>query len=147
MTAFFGSGASNSMRAALDAIKALPNSGHLLITNQSAATSDPNSTIPSGAAVLADFTFSAAAFGADATTGTWGGLNVVETAIASFSASTVTALQTGTAASAWITNAGKTVCYFTCSVGTSATDIIFNSVAFSSGANITLSSFTLVMPQ
>jgi hypothetical protein len=56
-------------------------------------------------------------------------------------------LQTGTAASAYITNAGKTVCYFTCSVGTSATDIIFNSVAFSSGANITLSSFTLVMPQ
>jgi hypothetical protein len=145
MTAFFGSGASNAMRAALDAIKALPASGHLLVTNQSAATSDPNSTIPSGAAVLADFTITS--FGADSTAGTWAGLNVTETCTATFSASTVTALQTGTAASAWITNAGKTVCYFTCSVGTSATDIIFNSVAFSSGANITLSSFTLVMPQ
>jgi hypothetical protein len=144
MTAFFGTGASNSCRAALDAIKALPNSGHLLITT-TAAPADPDTTIPSGAAVLADFTFSAAAFGADTTAGSFS--TKTETCTASFSASTVTALQTGTAASAWITNAGKTVCYFTCSVGTSATDIIFNSVAFSSGANITLSSFTLVMPE
>lgn len=145
MTAFFGTGASNAVRAALDAIKALPNSGHLLITTTAAGSADPDGAIPSGAAVLADFTFSASAFGADSTAGSFS--TKTETCTASFSASTVAALQTGTAASAYITNAAKTVCYFTCSVGTSATDIIFNSVAFSSGANITLSSFTLVMPQ
>jgi hypothetical protein len=144
MTAFFGSGASNSCRAALDAIKVLPNAGHLLITTQSAATSDPNSAIPSGAAVLADFTFNTPAFGADATGSAFP--TVTETASFSVVSTTVTALASGTAASAWITNAAKTVCYFTCSVGTAATDIVFNSVAFSISANITLSTFTLVQP-
>jgi hypothetical protein len=145
MTAFFNTGASSASRAALDAIKALPNSGHLIITTTAAASADPDGTIPSGAAVLADFTFSASAFGADSTAGAFS--TKTETATASFAASTVTALQTGTAASFYITNAGKTVAYATGSVGTSGADINFNSVAISSGANVTLSSFTLTQPQ
>lgn len=144
MTAHLGTGASNAGRAALDAIKALANSGHLMIVTTAEGSADPNGTIPSGAAVLADFTFSASAFGADSTGSTFP--TATETATASFSASTVVAGQTGTAASFFITNAGKTVAYLTGSVGTSAKDINLNSVAISSGANVTLSSFTISQP-
>lgn len=144
MTAYFSTGAGGGCQTQLDALKALANSGHLLISTN-AAPADPDGAIPTGAAVLADFTFAATAFGADSVAGTFSTKTV--TCTASFSASTVTALQTGTAASFYITNAAKTVCYATGSVGTTGADINFNSVAFSSGANVTLSSFTLTMPE
>jgi len=145
MTAYYSTGAGGGCQTQLDALKALANSGHLLIATTAAASADPDGTIPTGAAVLADFTFSATAFGADSVSGTFNTKTVTTTA--SFSASTVTAGNTGTAASFYITNAAKSVCYATGSVSTSGADINFNSVAFSSGANVTLSSFTLTQPQ
>jgi hypothetical protein len=143
VTAHLNTGASSAARAGLDAYKALPNSGHLMICT-TAASVDPDGTIPSGAAILADFTFSATAFGADTTAGTFPAKT--ETATASFAAATVTAGNTGTAASFVITNGAKTVCYFSGSVGTSGADINLNSTAISSGANVTLSSFTMTQP-
>lgn len=146
MTAYFNTGSGGAVLAQLDALKALANNGHLLITTTAEASADPDGTIPSGAAVLADFTFAATAFGTDgAPSGAFPSKTVTTTA--SFVNSTVTAGNSGTAASFYITSATKTVCYATGSVGTTGKDINFNSVAFSSGANVTLSSFTLTQPQ
>lgn len=141
MTAFFSTGAGGGAQTQLDALKALFNSGTLKI--YTGTQHDPDvATITD--TLLATFTFSAGAFGADSVTGTFSTKTV--TATASFSASTVTAAASGTAAWFGLFTSGGTLAG-TGTVGTSGADINFNSVAFSSGANVTLSSFTLSLPE
>lgn len=141
MTAFFSTGASSASRAQLDALKALFNTGTLKIYNGTQHDPDVASITDT---LLATFTFAATAFGADATAGSFS--TKTETATATFSASTVVAAATGTASWFGLFNSGGTL-LATGTVGTSGADINFNSVAFSSGANVTLSSFTLTQPQ
>lgn len=134
----------NGAQAALDALKALFNSGTLKIYTDAAAK-DPDTAF--SGTLLATFTFSATAFGAAITGDTVSGTfpNKTVTATASFTASTVTAAAGGAAASFGLFDSGG-VCRATGSVGTSGADINLNSTAISSGANVTLSSFTLTQP-
>ena len=141
MTAFYSTGASGGCQTQLDALKALFNSGTLKIYTD-ASPKDPDTAF--AGTLLATFTFAATAFGADTVAGSFSTKTV--TCTASFTASTVTAAATGTAASFALCNSAGTV-IATGSVGTSGSDINFNSVAFSSGANVTISSFTLSMPE
>lgn len=86
--------------------------------------------------LLATLTFGAAAFGA--------GSNGVATANAITSDSSADA--TGTAAWARIASSGATT-KMDVTVGTSGDDINFNSVAFQSGATISITSMTITMPK
>lgn len=60
-----------------------------------------------------------------------------------FDASTVTASGSGTAAKAQIKNSGGTDGVTGLTVGTSATDIVLDSVSITSGQSVTLSSATI----
>jgi hypothetical protein len=144
MTTYFSTGASGGARTQLDALKALFNGGTLKIYTDAQASGGKDPDVAFAGTLLATFTFSATAFGADSTAGTFP--NKTETCTASFAASTVTAAASGTAATFALCDSGGIV-RAAGSVGTSGADINFNSVAFSSGANVTLSSFTLSMPE
>lgn len=144
MTAYYSTGASGAARTQLDALKAMFNSGTLKIYTDAQVSGGKDPDTAFSGTLLATFTFSATAFGADATAGSFP--TKTETATASFVASTVSAAATGTASTFGLLDSGGTV-RATGSVGTSGADINFNSVAFSSGANVTLSSFTLAMPE
>ena len=144
MTAYFSTGASGAARTQLDALKAMFNNGTLKIYTDAQASGGKDPDVAFSGTLLATFTFSATAFGSDTTAGSFP--NKTETCTASFVAATVTAAATGTASTFALCDSGGNV-RATGSVGTSGADINFNSVAFSSGANITLSSFTLTMPE
>jgi len=146
MTAYFktANSAGNPVYDQLAALMALFNSGTLVIyASGGTPPIDPDVGF-SGQTTLATFTFSATAFTQAAATGSFP--NKTKVATASFSASTVTAAASGTADSFGLYSSTPTL-LATGTVGTSGADINFNSVAFSSGANITLSSFTLTMPE
>ena len=144
MTAYFSTGAAGAARTQLDALKAMFNGGKLQIWTDAQVSGGKDPDTAFAGTKLAEFTFSATAFLGDSTAGSFP--SKTETATASFVASTVTALATGTAATFGLLDSGGTV-RATGSVGTSGADINFNSTAFASGANITLSSFTLTMPE
>jgi hypothetical protein len=141
VTAYFSTGAGGAAQAQLDALKALFNGGTLKVYTD-AAPKDPDTAFTG--ALLATWTFSAAAFGADSVSGTFP--NKTVTATASFAASTVAAAASGTAASFGLFDSSGNL-RAAGSAGTSGADLNFNSAAFSSGANVTLSSFTLSQPQ
>lgn len=122
----------------LDALKALSNSGTLKIYSGTVPT-NPDTAL-SGNTLLATFTFSATAFGADSLSGGF------EQATASFAASTVTAVATGTAAFARMLKSDGTTVIADLTVGTSGADINLNSVAITNGGNVTLTSFLEQMP-
>lgn len=86
----------------------------------------------SGDAVLA--TFALTAGGGSITTDTW---------TLAFDASTVEASAGGTAAKAVIKNSAAAAHLTGLTVGTSASDIILDSVSFTSGQDVTLSSATI----
>lgn len=147
MTSYYSTGAGGAVLAQLDALRALCNGGTLKVYTGTQHDPD-NATITD--TLLATFTFSATAFsGADTVSGSFvlgSSTKTATTPAASFSASTVTAAASGTAA--WFglfTSGGALIA--TGSVGTSGADLNFNSAAFSSGANITISSFTLSQPE
>lgn len=122
--------------AAADAVTALINAGtppgHLYIRTGAAPT---NTTDADSGTLLATLTFSNASFGAAA--------SGVATAAAITSDTNIAA--TGTAGHYRIKNAAGTV-IAQAAVGTSGTDINFNSVAFVSGGTCAISSLTLTVP-
>lgn len=124
--------------ALLTTLKAKPNSGTLNIYSGTQPT-NPDTAL-SGNTLLATFTFSATACGANSTSGAF------KVCTASFAASSVTAAATGTAAFARILETGGTTVDADLTVGTSGADINFNSTSFVSGGTITLSSFQLKQP-
>lgn len=144
MTAYFSTGASGAARAQLDALKNLFTNGTLKIYTDAQVSGGKDPDTAFAGTLLATFTFTGTPFGGDTTAGSFP--SKTETCTANFSASTVTAAATGTAATFGLFDNGGTL-RATGSVGTSGADINFNSVAFASGANITLSSFTLTMPE
>jgi hypothetical protein len=112
--------------AALDAVKALCNSGTLVFYSGT-QPSTPETAL-SGNTALVTFTFSATAFGADS----FSGGN--EQTTASFAATSVAPSSSGTAVVMDLT------------IGTSGTDIVIGSTTISTGVNVTLSSFVLKLP-
>jgi hypothetical protein len=147
MTAYYKTGTTagaDPVKASLDAITAMCNSGTLKIYSDVSDSSHVDPDVGFTGTLLATFTFNATAFTDAAATGTFPNKSI--TATAAFAANTVSAAASATAGSFGLFNSGGTL-IATGSVGTSGADINFNSVAFSSGANITLSSFTLVMPE
>jgi hypothetical protein len=147
MTTYFNTAAAGAVITQNDALKAMFNAGKLQIWTDAQVSSGKDPDVAFSGTKLAEFTFSATAFGSAGTGSLTGSFpSKIWTVTASFSASTVTALASGTAATFGLVSSGA-VLLAAGSVGTSGADINFNSVAFSSGANITLSSFTLVMPE
>ncbi len=117
--------------AIVDQIGNALDSGYLRIYD---GTQAANANTAIGAQVLlAELRFNAAAFGASS----------AGTATAGAIAADSSANASGTATWArWLTSDGTTV-VLDCSVGTSAADINFNSVAISSGANVSVSALTV----
>lgn len=144
MTAYFSTGASGAARTQLDALKAMFNNGTLKIYTDAQVSGGKDPDTAFSGTLLATFTFNASAFGGDVTSGSFP--SKVETATASFVASTVTAAASGTAATFGLFDSGGNL-RATGSVGASSGDLSFNSVAFVSGASITITSFTLTMPE
>lgn len=130
--------AAASGAAMLDALKALSNSGTLIIYSGTQPT-NPDTAI-SGNTALATFTFNATAYGSDSLSGGF------EQTTAAFAASTVTAAATGTAAWARMLKSDGTTVVADLTVGTSASDVNLNSVSITSGGNVTLTSFLEKMP-
>lgn len=124
--------------AALNAVKALPDAGTLIIYSGTQPT-NPDTAI-SGNTALATFTFSATSFGSNSSSGGF------QQATASFSASTVTAAATGTATFARLLKTDGTTVVADVTVGTSGADVNLNSTSITSGGNVTLTSFVLKMP-
>lgn len=91
--------------------------------------------------LLAELTFSAVSFGAAADANPGG--RITANAITS----DASANATGTAAWARILTqtGGTTICDV--DVGTAATTIVFNTVAFTAGSTVAISSFTFTMPE
>jgi hypothetical protein len=106
-----------------------------IYTTAQAATAD---TALGAQVLLATLTFSATAFGAATNADP-----TVATAAAITSDSSADA--TNTAVWARIAN-GSATTIFDCSVGTATTDIVFNSVAFVTGATIAISAMTVTLP-
>lgn len=122
----------------LDGLKALLNSGSLVIySGVQPATPD---TALSADTVLATFTFNNPAFGSDGLSGGF------EQATASFVATTVTAVASGTAAFARAFKSDGTTVIADFTVGTSGADINLNSTGVTINGNVTLSSLLLKMP-
>jgi hypothetical protein len=117
--------------ASVNAVTALLNSGFLEVYTGSQPGADAALT----GTKLAKLTFGATAFGASS-----GG---VATANAITSA---TALATGTAGYFALLKSDDTTVVATGSVGTSGADLNFNSLAISSGATVSCSSFTITGP-
>jgi hypothetical protein len=106
-----------------------------IYTASQAATAD---TALGAQTLLATLTFSATAFGAASNADP-----TVATAAAITSDSSADA--TNTAAWArWASGGATTI--LDCSVGTATTDIIFNTVAFVSGASVAISALTVTLP-
>ena len=124
----------------LDTLKALANSGSLVLYSGTQPT-NPDTAL-SGNTVLATFAFNSTAFGSDTLSGGY------QTATASFVASTVVASAgsptNATFARMYKSDGTTVIGDFT--VGTSGTDIILNSVAITAGGNVTLTSFQLKIP-
>ena len=91
-------------------------------------------TALSGNTLLAELRGNATAFAAAASSGV-----LTLNAITADSAADAT----GTATFARIFKSDGTTAVFDCSVGTSGTDIVFNTVSFVSGANVAISSWTI----
>jgi hypothetical protein len=124
--------------AMLTALKALPNSGTLVIYSGT-EPSDPDTAI-SGNTALATFTFSATACGSNSISGSF------KVCTVSFSSGTVTASASGTATFARMLESDGTTVDADWTVGTSGSDINLNSTSITSGGNVTLTSVTLKMP-
>ena len=117
----------------LDALNALVNGGKLSIYSGTQPT-DPDTSI-GDSTLLAEFTLPTPCFAA-ASAGV-----LTANAITS-----VGAVLSGTAAWFRIWNAGKTVGYIDGSVGTVGCNMNLNSVAISSGATVSVTSFTHTLP-
>lgn len=144
MTAYFSTAAAGGADTQLDALVALFNNGTLKIYTDAQVSGGKDPDVAFSGTLLATFTFSATAFSVAAASGSFPNKTIVATA--SFVASTVTAAASATATTFGLFSSGGTL-LAAGSVGTSGADINFNSVAFSNGANVTLSSFTLTMPE
>ncbi|HVJ54884.1 MAG TPA: hypothetical protein VM689_20660 [Aliidongia sp.] len=118
--------------AMLNALLALANSGTLKLYTGPKPT-NPDTALGSQT-LLATFAFAATAFGSPSLG------SGVEGANASFTASTVTAVATGTAVFARITKSDGTTVIADLTIGTSGADINLNSTAITSGGNVTLTS-------
>lgn len=129
-------------KAAMDAVTLLVNAGTppgLLKIYAGTVPTDADTAL-GAATLLATLTFSSDAFGdaADASPGA--------TSTAASITSDSSADNTGTAAFYRITNAAGTV-ITQGTVGTSGANINFNTVSFVSGATISVTSFTMTMPE
>lgn len=142
MTGFYSTGSGGAVLVQLDALKALANGGSLKVFTD-AAPKDPDTAF--AGTLLATWTFSATAFGADTVSGTFPSKTAVTTA--SFAASTVAAAASGTPASFGIFDSGGTLrATGSASATGSGADLNF-SAAFTAGGNVTVSAFTLTQPQ
>lgn len=122
--------------AAVDAIKALFNSGTLRVYTGAQPALNGSLT----GTLLVTLTFSSTAFGSSsASAGT-----VTATANAITSG---TAGNTGTAGYAALVKSDGTTVIATGSVGTSGADLVLDSLAISSGAVVSCTAFTLTLPQ
>lgn len=124
--------------AMLTAQKALPNSGTLVIYSGT-VPADPDTAL-AGNTALATFTFNSTACGSISTSSTF------RVCTLSFVSNTVTASNTGTATFARMYESNGTTVDADWTVGTSGTDLIFNSASFTSGGNVTLGTTRLKMP-
>lgn len=124
--------------AALDAVKALYNSGTLVFYSGTQPTTPE--TALSGNTALVTFTFSATAYGSDSFT------SGNEQATASFVSSSVAPTASGTAtfARAFQSNGTSVIADYT--IGTSGTDITIGSTSINTGVNVSLSSLLLKIP-
>jgi hypothetical protein len=91
-------------------------------------------TALSGNTLLAELRTNASAYAAAAS----GGVLTLNAITADSSADA-----TGTATFARVFKSDGTTAVYDCSVGTSGTDIVFNTVSFVSGANVSISSYTI----
>jgi hypothetical protein len=122
--------ANAAVNAAADAVTALLNSGKLRIYDGTQpATAD---TAVSTQALLAELTFNATAFGAASA-----GVATANSITADTSANA-----SGTASWFRAVKSDGTTTVFDGSVGTSSADLVLNSVAISSGAQVSVTSFT-----
>jgi hypothetical protein len=122
----------------LDAFKALPDGGTLIIYSGTQPT-NPDTAL-SGNTALATFTFNSPSFGTNSSSGGY------QVTTASFVAGTVTAGATGTASFARVLKSNGTTAVADVTVGTSGADVNLNSVSITSGGNVTLTSFQFKMP-
>jgi hypothetical protein len=127
--------ATAAMAAALDAVKALCNSGTLVIY-QGSQPATPETAIGANND-LVTFTFSSTAFGSDSLSGG------NEQATASFTSSSVSPTRSGTAGFARVWQTGGTTPVGDFTVGTSGTDIVLGSTTISTGVPVNLTSFVL----
>src|ERR1044072_3968898 len=111
--------------AALDAVKALCNSGTLVIYSGT-QPSTPDTAV-TASTDLVTFTFNSSAFGSDSTSS---GNRV---ATASFVSASVSPTRSGTATYARVWESGGTVAVGDFTVGTSGTDIILGSTTITNG--------------
>lgn len=140
MTAYFASAVVTSQLAAITS--ALGTNSHLKIYTdaQSNGGKDPDTAF--SGTLLADFTITSWTTAAES--GSFPNKTVVATA--NFSAGTVPVTTGGTASTFALTTSAGTV-ILTGAVGTSGAELNFGSTTFSAGANCTITSFTLTMPE
>ena len=122
---------------AANGINIAANLGGATLTIYSGTQPANSDTALSGNTVLATFTLPAAGSNSVSAAGV---ITILASAIAA-----VTAAATGTAVFARCTNGANTL--FDCSVGTSGTDLIINSTAIQSGAQVSVTgNITVTMP-
>lgn len=127
-----------SVIAAVNPLAALLNSGTLLVYTGSQPT-DANTAV-SGQTLLVTLTFQSTAFAGAAASGAAGSRVVTATANAITSG---TCVATGTAAWFRCLKSDAVTVVLDGSVGTSGADLNFSTTAFTSGAVVSISSFTI----
>lgn len=130
------------VKAAVDALASLCNSGTLLVYSGS-QPADANTAV-GAQTLLVTLTFSATAFASSVASGSAGSKVVTATANAIASG---TAVATGTAAWFRCLKSDASTIVLDGSVGTSGADLNFSSLAFSSGAVVSVSSFTITQTE
>lgn len=129
--------ANNPQQSAMDAVTALIDAGGAGTIKIYTATQPANSnTAVSSQTLLAELTFSATSFGAASTSGT---------ATANSITADSSADATGTATWARIESGGAST-IFDCDVSTSGATINLNTTSITAGGNVSISSFTLTLP-
>lgn len=131
-----------AVKAAVDALAALCNSGTLLVYSGS-QPADANTAV-GAQTLLVTLTFSATAFASSVASGSAGSKVVTATANAITSG---TAVATGTAAWFRCLKSDASTIVLDGSAGTSGADLNFSSLAFSSGAVVSVSSFTITQTE
>lgn len=131
-----------SVISAVNPLAALLNSGTLLVYTGTQPT-DANTAV-SGQTLLVTLTFSATAFAGSVASGSAGSKVVTATANAITSG---TGVATGTATWFRCLKSDASTVVLDGSVGTSGADLNFSSVAFSTGAVVSVSSFTITQTE